>query len=98
MARDPNYLHDRIRVEGNRGGDYLALTDFGSENVLLDMGHQCAVVVRKVVPVEFLVMVLTDAIDTHGGVEGAIRALGAKGGWNESYVDALCKRVRERTV
>lgn len=52
----------RFYLEGNKGGDYLALEVQPDGRVFIEVGHCCVVYVRKIVPVEILTSVLATAL------------------------------------
>ena len=66
----------RIRLEGNNGGDYINLSQTtyqANKNVLfIEVGHCCVVMLRAEIPVEFLTSLISKFMLT--GVDGNSRS------------------------
>ena len=74
-----------IRVEGNKGGDYLHIAKTTNEGeIFLDVGHSCVVAFRGLIPVEILTALIGNA------------QLGVNLPWDEEINARLVSRVKQR--
>ena len=80
-----------IYSESNHGGDYIRIINYGNDTIRLDVGHQCAKVIDAIVPVDFLVAAIVNAVDDLG-IEGTICNIG----YNADYTKELLGKVRMR--
>lgn len=81
----------RFFTEGNNGGDYVRLRSGGAGNLVhLEVGHQCAVVVDKIVPVEVITAIFDQAVRNKDALANALRAVG----WSKRFTDRLIAQIR----
>lgn len=75
--------HKKAFIEGNKGGDYVQITETDREGVVhLEVGQCCVVTIDEEVSVMTLASILTIAKDK--GFEAVLR----EAGYQESYLRA----------
>lgn len=73
-------------AEGNRGGDYLKiLFTQGSDELVVEVGHQCVISISHRIPVAVLTTVLTDWRD---------RGMKLPEVWSEELTKQLEDRIK----
>lgn len=104
MAREKKKTPARdVTFTGNGGGDYVRLrwedgdeASWKGDRVYLEVGHQCVVMLRVVVPAEFLTTALLAAATRDPGqiadAEGIRRFLLARD-WPEAFNQKLAAEV-----
>lgn len=83
----------RIRLEGNKGGNFVELIPMKNDRVYLHSGCGCVVTIDAVVPNEFLSILLRDCILDYGSVKEYLEAAN----YDEDYRSELIKRGGDRT-
>ncbi len=79
---------DKIRLEGNNGGNFIELKDNEDGTARLQVGHCCVIGVAATVPNEFLSAVLSRVAMEHDyDLESVMRWAGE--GWPKDYVEKL---------
>lgn len=63
----------RIRLEGNKGGNFVELIPMKNDRVYLHSGCGCVVTIDAVVPNEFLSILLRDCILDYGSVKDTLK-------------------------
>jgi hypothetical protein len=82
---------EHFYAEGNSGGDLIEIEKMADGVVRLQVGHQCVYsIYQKVVPVEFMTVAITKAIDDYGGPEGVLKA----SGWSGDFVKKLLAKIQ----
>jgi len=76
-------------AEGNNGGDYIKISNVKDNMVLLEVGNCCVHTIMHYVPVEFVTLVLTNAVIEHGSIEKVIEA----SNWPIDFKQNLIDRV-----
>jgi hypothetical protein len=79
-----------IRLEGNKGGDFVEITPIEGERVYLRCGCSCVMVIDKVVPNEFLSIALNDCILQHGSIQEYLNQIN----YDEVYKQELVNKVK----
>jgi hypothetical protein len=92
MMKKKQQFNGFIFAEGNNGGDFIQLENLEDGMVHLRVGSCCVPLIEKAVPVEFLTGIIQNAMFEHNGnIDEIIDSFG----WNQSYKDALKKKVRK---
>lgn len=90
MSRKRKNKQVALLIEGNRGGDYLKIETLGGNLIRLEVGHCCIIVIRHIVPVEFVTAMLFAAVEKNN-VEDAMRSAP----WPTDFVEKLCSQIRK---
>ena len=88
MAREPVIMES----EFTHGASYVSFEPWGDGLFLLEVGHECVVTIRKIVPVEFVAAALTKAADHNGGIIGFLDKEYAD--YSETVKDSILAAVR----
>lgn len=82
---------NHICIEGNNGGDFIAITDLGDGRIILESGSSCVRTIDAIVPVEFITAILSEAIIKY---DGNINAVIDSFGWSQGFKDQLKTKVK----
>ncbi len=84
-------------MEGNNGGDYITLKQRSKDTVYIEVGQSCVVTIQHTVPVEWLTIVLTNAVleasnsSDEDMVKAALRKYLEKN--NKTWFEKLVKKI-----
>jgi len=81
-------------IEGNGGADYIEVEPLSQNLLRLEVAHCGVVVVRQIVPVEFLTAAISDVVLRHGGPKRFLRSTG----WSTEYVRYLVSQMEQAPV
>jgi hypothetical protein len=95
MTKKSKHLLDSIRLEGNKGGDYIEIHEREDGRIHLKVGHNCLVTIDHIVPVEFLTLILGGMTMSHNPVD-LLSKLEKKYGihvWDAKYMAQLVSQI-----
>ncbi len=82
---------NHIYIEGNNGGDFIAITDLGDGRIILESGSSCVCTIDAIVPVEFITAILSEAIIKY---DGNINAVIDSFGWSQDFKNELKSKIK----
>lgn len=81
-----------IRIEGNKGGDYLIIAEHKDNLVKMEIGHCCVVHGRLILPIEIITAILADLFtDLTLNSDQAIEKIP----WDEEHTRFLMKQIKK---
>lgn len=90
VAQNTKTENGSFCAETNNGGDYIRIINYGNDTIKLDVGHQCAKVIDAIMPVDFLIAAIVNAVDDLG-IESTICNIG----YNSGHTKELLNKVRK---
>lgn len=85
-----------IYIDGNKGGDYVRIKQYAKQEkkatMFLEVGCSCVRTVSHEVPVEFLSVLISNAVLESGSVEEAVKK--ALSNYSKDYKEERASKVK----